>query len=97
MYLNSLSTLINLLILPLLSLNPEKPLSIIFSVSLLCPTGVSMYSWFSHDGVCFDSVIRLAALRYHLSLLFFFRLYDPKLIYHGYRRTNGPLPPCTYI
>ncbi|MPC72297.1 hypothetical protein E2C01_066596 [Portunus trituberculatus] len=53
MYLNSLSTLINLLVLPLSSLNPEKSLFIISSFSFFSPTGVSMYRWFSHDGVCF--------------------------------------------
>ncbi|MPC18227.1 hypothetical protein E2C01_011104 [Portunus trituberculatus] len=71
MYLNSLSTLINLLTLPLLSLNPEKFLSIISSVNFLSPTGVSMYRWFSQDGACFDSVIRLAALLCSIALSLF--------------------------
>ncbi|MPC73463.1 hypothetical protein E2C01_067794 [Portunus trituberculatus] len=96
MHLNSLSTLINLLILPLLSLNPEKSLYIISSACFLSPTGILMYRWSSHDGVCFDSVIRLAALFSSISL-FFLCIYNSKLIHYGDRGTYGPLPPCTYV
>ncbi|MPC14663.1 hypothetical protein E2C01_007434 [Portunus trituberculatus] len=42
MYLISLSMFINLLTLPLSSLNPEKFLCIISPVKLLSPTGVSI-------------------------------------------------------
>ncbi|MPC88415.1 hypothetical protein E2C01_083317 [Portunus trituberculatus] len=94
-YLNSLSTLISLLILPHSSLKPEKFFSIVSSVSFLKPIGVSIKRWLSL-GVCFDSATRLAALLGSISLSrYSFLICDLTLISFGDRRTYGPLSPCT--